>query len=143
MDKKLAGIFFAILIGIIFEAGATLVSVDSSFGNNSLTHDSVSGLEWLDVTITSGSSYDNVAIQFGSGLLYEGFRFATRQEVYNLWDNAGLANYLTGTGSQPNSAVNTFASFLGNAVPVFCPGADSMILRTSTIRAFANFFVVL
>ncbi|MFT4585431.1 MAG: hypothetical protein ACI915_004287 [Gammaproteobacteria bacterium] len=114
MNKKLTGTFFAILVGVSLEASAALSSVDSSFGNNTLTHDSVSGLEWLDVAITSGNSYDTVATQIGSGLIYEGFRFATRQEVYNLWDNAGLAHYLTGTGSQPNGDVNTFAGFLGN-----------------------------
>lgn len=114
MDIKSISLAATTCIFLSTSVNAALVSIDSDFGTNTLTHDSVSGLEWLDVTITSGDSYATVADQIGSGLLYDGFRFATRQEVFNLWDNAGLAHYLTGTGSQPNSALNTFTSFLGN-----------------------------
>lgn len=106
------------MFGIQTTANATLLSIDSGFGTNTLTNDSTSGLDWLDLSITDGFSYSTIESQMGSGLTYDGYRFATYQEVFELWENAGFDHYLTGTGTQPNGSFNTFVNYFGNTFNV-------------------------
>ena len=60
------------------------------------TTDSNTGLDWLDLTATSGKSYDDVESQMNSGLLYEGWRHANRAEVRDFWFDAGGLAPFTG-----------------------------------------------
>lgn len=69
---------------------AAIVSVDwQSAGDNLITRDSVTGLDWLDLTVTQGKSYNNILSQLEPGQLYEGWRYASRAEVLQLWNNMG------------------------------------------------------
>lgn len=49
--------------------------------------DTNTNLSWLNFSETFGSSVGDVTNQFGSGGLYEGFRYATNNEVVSLWNN--------------------------------------------------------
>ena len=59
-------------------------------GNN-LTIDTITGFEWLDTTLSSNMSYNQIAAEFGSGGLFEGFQFATRADIATFWLNAGIS----------------------------------------------------
>jgi hypothetical protein len=61
-------------------ANAALISVDliQGSGDGVITRDTVSGLDWLDLTTTVNQTYDQV----GTGSWYEaGFRYALQSEV--------------------------------------------------------------
>ena len=55
-----------------------------------LTVDTTAGLEWLDLTLSTGLSFDEVAAELGPGGLFEGFRHATAAEIATFWGNAGI-----------------------------------------------------
>jgi len=77
-----------------------------------LTIDTATGLAWLDLTLTTGLSYDDVAAGAG-GFIGAGFSIATTDDVATLFTNAGATN-LTGDSlpSQFASATNLI-SLLG------------------------------
>jgi hypothetical protein len=57
--------------------------------NNTYTTDTVSGLDWLDVTASVNRSYFDVSSQFGVGGDFEGWRYASGVELNTLISNAG------------------------------------------------------
>ncbi len=79
------------LIGLSFSlsVNASIISLDSSFGENTITRDTATGLDWLDVTETRGLSFYHVTDQMGAGQTYEGFRYATMAEFDQLVTNFG------------------------------------------------------
>ena len=62
-------------------------------GDQKLTLDSNTGLEWLDIDQTLNKSYETVTSSFGTGGAYEGFRYATLAEFQALLANAGMMGY--------------------------------------------------
>lgn len=54
-----------------------------------ITRDTVSGLEWLDVTETRGVSFSQVTAQFVNGGTLESWRYATTHELDQLITNWG------------------------------------------------------
>lgn len=68
---------------------AEIISLDSPFGEDTITYDTDTGLQWLDVTVTQGLSYDNVTAEMVVGGAYEGWRYATVQEFDQLVVNFG------------------------------------------------------
>jgi hypothetical protein len=98
-------------------ASAALVSADwETVGDHLLTQDTVSGLQWLDLTETYGLTHEFVSGQLGAGGQFEGFRYATDAEVQELWLNfdidlsAGAPT--SASGSDPG--VEAAANLLGN-----------------------------
>ncbi len=79
------------LLGLsVSSANAKLTSGnDISFGRDSITIDSVSGLEWLDLTHTLLTTFNYVSGQFGAGKEYDGWRHATEDEVDAFWSSGG------------------------------------------------------
>jgi hypothetical protein len=62
-------------------AQATLISVDDVvFGADSITQDTASGLEWLDLTQTVGYSYNQVTSRLTT-TAFAGWQIATRQQT--------------------------------------------------------------
>lgn len=82
------------------EAGAISATSWKVAGDQKLTLDSISGLEWLDIDQTLNKSYQTVTNSFGVGGTYEGFRYATVAEFQTLLTNAGALSY----------SVNSFSS---------------------------------
>ena len=68
---------------------AAILSLDSSFGSDTITRDTDTGLDWLDVTVTRGLSYNQVTAELGAGGTYEGYRYATMAELDALIVNFG------------------------------------------------------
>lgn len=95
--RRLVPVFLA--LGLLWAAGsganAALISVDSGFGPDSITRDTETGLDWLDVSLTrnnlvGSSTFIDVPAELGPGGLFDGFRHATVDEVDNF--------FATGTG---------------------------------------------
>ena len=75
---------------------ASIISIDDPvFGIDSVTQDSESGLDWLDVTLSINRSFLDVNSQFGIGGDYEGWRYANTSDFTQLWHNI-LGNNPTG-----------------------------------------------
>jgi hypothetical protein len=93
MPRLCSSLLTSVLISGLtgFAANATLSELDDPiFGPASLTRDTDQNLDWLDLPISAGRSYDDVSIQFGAGGDFEGFRHATRDEVQALLNGAGF-----------------------------------------------------
>lgn len=93
---------------LISPSYAVLISQNSIYGSDSITLDTDTGLQWLDpwLAIVQGgsgcgggpscggihlNSYYDIKAQLGEGGYYEGFRYATRQEVETLfYSSAGI-----------------------------------------------------
>jgi hypothetical protein len=70
-------------------AQAALLAGDlTTSGDGLITKDSLTGLEWLDLTLTQGISFDAVAAGFGGYTTEKGFRFANAAEVNALSTSA-------------------------------------------------------
>lgn len=87
--SALTGVIFAGLFTA--SAQSAILSMDSSYGVDTITRDTATGLDWLDVTVTRGLSYDQVTAQLGVGGTYEGYRYATVAELDQLIINFGYA----------------------------------------------------
>ena len=74
------------MIGFIpLDISAALVpATDVNFGTDSLTRDTVNGLDWLDVTHTTGRAYVDISGKFGVGQEFDGYRYATINQVLAL-----------------------------------------------------------
>ena len=86
-------LFQLILLTFCFSitAHAALIETDWAVTNDAaLTLDSNTGLEWLDITVTAGLSYNDVVAELGVGGAYEGFSFASSQQVAGLFSAVGL-----------------------------------------------------
>lgn len=77
-------------------ASANLIDQDWVVGGDTFQFsliDTSTGLEWLDVGVTYSVSYDTVVNNhIAPGGIYEGFRYATADEVLHLWEQAGISN---------------------------------------------------
>jgi len=74
-----------LLVALTTSAHAALIQHDwETVNDTALTYDTTTGLEWLDITVTAGLSYNEVAAELGTGGAYEGFSFASKQQVLNL-----------------------------------------------------------
>ena len=84
---------------------------DPNFGPNSITVDTSSGLGWLNVGESAGLSYQQVLSDTQPGGVFDGFRFATVQEVLDLYNSAGIS----GPGYYPLStpAIQSLFSLVG------------------------------
>ena len=76
---------------------------DAVFGNDSITIDPTSGLDWLDLTFSIGRSYADVGTQFGVGGEFEGWRYATQADLTVLFlSSAGITALGTETPASSN-----------------------------------------
>jgi len=57
-----------------------------------ITLDTQTGLEWLALTATQNTSYQEILSGFGSYTTTHGFRVATKNEVNQLFQNVGVTN---------------------------------------------------
>lgn len=103
---------------------AALVSADSVYGVGSVTQDSATGLEWLDLTQTSNRSYNQI-LGGANGYLSNGFAVATLSQVELLMTHAGWdgIDASANSGSAANlAAVQLLISLLGQTGVSGTPG---------------------
>ena len=82
----------AILGALASSAHAALISIDlAAPGDDLITRDTGSGLDWLDLTVTTGYSQNDIEADVG-GWLSAGWRYATGAEVCGLFNSLGHAS---------------------------------------------------
>lgn len=89
MNRK--QIALALLVTGLFLSGqaqASLSSRDSAFGGGTITYDSDTNLEWLDLTVTQGQSFNDVFASLAS--TYKGYRYASSDEVLRFFSDGGV-----------------------------------------------------
>lgn len=98
------------------QANAALVQADWKMaGDNAITLDTDSNLEWLDVSLSVNQSFNYVSTQFGTGGLYSGFRYATGDEVATLFTNAGI-NFNYSSSAADANKINSLISLVGATI---------------------------
>lgn len=115
---------FAVLLSLSSSSWAALISYDfSSAGDELLTRDTGTSLEWLDLTVTTSLSYNDIVGGYGDYLTTHGFRYATALEVNQLITNAG--------GDNP-AGIQTLLDMLGCTINCASanPGARGIIPQT-------------
>ncbi|MDD2734275.1 MAG: PEP-CTERM sorting domain-containing protein [Desulfuromonadaceae bacterium] len=124
MKKILALLTMGVFtLGMVTVPEASLISQDlNASGDGLLTHDSSTGLSWLDLTATTGISYNDVLAGSGGYTTTLGFRYATAHEVGQLFFDAGVVqtNWAWGYWNfvNPNYVANaTLVSLLGITYP--------------------------
>ncbi len=109
------------LITLIVGAGlaqASHISLDSAFGPGTITLDTATGLQWLDLTVTNGRSTDWVLEQTAPGGLLYGWWYATIGQL-----DAFAAPYLVILASGSSCSVITTCS----AVPLEIEGVQAFV----------------
>lgn len=106
---------------------AALVSANSVYGVGSVTQDTVTGLEWLDLTQTTNRSYNQI-LGGVNGYLANGFAVATLAQVELLLSHAGWngIDASANSGSAANlAAVQLLISLLGQTGISGTPGESA------------------
>lgn len=100
-------------------------------GDQLLTYDSATNLEWLNLTVTANHSYLEILAGFGGFIGSFGFQYATQSQVSTLFQHAGVSKF-----SGPSSGLD-YANHYGIEVlqdlmngksmrPVIFPGSISV-----------------
>ncbi len=115
---KLATLTTALVLST--SANAAIISVDwQNAGDNMITQDTASGLEWLDLTVTSFRSYNDISSKLGDGQEFDGWRYATTTEISGFFDAfGGDSNYYNGWSTQNNGLFDKIAPYWGDLVCV-------------------------
>lgn len=102
--------FFSVLVTLAILAACNISRAqslestgDAIFGPNSITRDLNTGLEWLDVDLTTDKSFNEIALLTQPGGTFEGFEIATFDQVAQLYNSAGLS---LGTTFDTDSAIS-------------------------------------
>jgi hypothetical protein len=90
MRNALAVSMWIVSMGFADGARATLMAESSSFGADTVTFDTETGLRWLDLTLSAGLSHTQLQLQLQPGGTFDGYRLATEDEIAELFANAGI-----------------------------------------------------
>ena len=86
-SRLLGAVCACIYLLYIQSATATLINGDwKTAGDNLITSDDY-GLEWLDLTVTANRSYDDVSSKLGPGEEFDGWRYASLEEISAIQEN--------------------------------------------------------
>jgi hypothetical protein len=113
-------------MGMAPAAQAALISENSSYGADTLTLDTATNLEWLDLTLTQNRSFNDISGQLGSAGQFAGFHYATQADVHTLFLDAGFSvepGTIASSTNPPDLAAGaTLLSLLGETSDVLFPG---------------------
>lgn len=114
MKSLLLPIALLMLVGAN-AAQATLIEHDFvSSGDKSITYDSVTDLEWLDLKVTQGKfSYDSIQSELLPSHEFYGFRYATKGEVDSLLSSFGLGLHPITQIGNDRAQIEHYFSLLG------------------------------
>lgn len=157
--RRLVAAAGLVVLGTVFTmpANASLLSADSEFGSGTVTQDTETGLEWLDplLGVMPGGgcclTYNQISAEFGAGGLFDGFRFATRQELETLFFVSAGIDLASPTKSQAIGGLigllgDTFSADIGGdtflATSAFFDDGDpaSAGLASLTVISGSSFF---
>lgn len=92
---------------------ATIISMDTSFGQDTMTLDTNTGLGWLDITLSTPYSYDQILLELMPGGGFDGFRLAALSEVTAFWQNAGIPTIGNDFVSENYAPIRNLMGFVG------------------------------
>ena len=98
----------ALVLALSNNANATLID------NGSFTTDTLTGLDWMDLTETVDLSYDYVSSQFGKGGEFEGWTLASRSQVLEFFGNAGGSGVYSGWSTNNSGVVTPLLDLWGD-----------------------------
>jgi hypothetical protein len=101
---------FALLVALMPAEADLLSQDDFRFGPGSLTHDTRTGLTWLDVTLTVAMSYEQVLAATLPDGEFAGCRYATSEEVLSLYVSGGIPGF--GVYPEASSVSQSFLSLI-------------------------------
>ena len=116
MKKSLSRISYGLLAGVLFIL-APPVSADMVHFQDldTVTRDlHEGGLEWLDLTETTGWSINAITPELEAGGLFEGWRFATLDEIETLWLNFGALPPFEGWNVLNEGLADPFVALFGD-----------------------------
>jgi hypothetical protein len=87
--------------------------MDSSFGPGTVTLDTQTGLQWLDVPISGPYSYNGTLAELGPGGVFDGYRIATMAEVQTLLHNAGIPYFGNAFVPENYQPIKDLMSYVG------------------------------
>src|SRR5215813_7908755 len=118
MERCVICVCVTVLLSVALPAEAKLNSVDSTFGPGTITRDDASGIDWLDLTVTSGQSINQILPQLAPGQKFAGFHFANDEELAGLFRDAGFATSSGQNSSNPNDVAlaTSLVSLLGQNI---------------------------
>jgi hypothetical protein len=113
---NVVGMISAVLFALVDSSAiAAFAELDwKATGDTLITYDSQTGLDWLDITETVGMSKSAVFAKLGAGGAFEGFSFATTEQLSTLFDDA---NFGTNHLHIPNPVIQEFVDLLGSSGP--------------------------
>ena len=122
----------ALTLLIASTAPAALVSQGGTFGADTETLDTGTGLAWLDLSVTASISFDTMQTQLGT--TFAGWRYATGAERQTFFVNAGIPS-VPGVSAANVTPITNLIALLGGplssvAVPGFQRDAVSAFLGT-------------
>ena len=115
--KTICHPILATLVFLLVNAPSTEASLyltgDPYFGPNSVTVDTSTELGWLNLSESVDLSYNQVTADMQPGGIFNGYRYATLQEVFGLCSSAGIP----GPGYYPLStpAIQNLFSLIGSS----------------------------
>jgi hypothetical protein len=127
-------VFIVLLIMVGMPVHAALVN------NGSYTTDTVSDLDWLDLTETRNRSYDDISSQLDAGGEFAGWRYATGVEAEALFTQFGLPiGRATDDplSAEMNASIILMSSYLGETVS-FLNAAEQRYYGTLGIVGQSN-----
>lgn len=147
VQKKLKRFAVSLAAGVAFAATADshagLVSLnDTTYGAGSLTWDTATNLEWLDLTVSQGWSFPNVASELGSGGKFEGFSIATSTQFMQLMQNGGWSDPFNTVyaGDHPRyNKARQLIDLLGNTLLNLDPSYGTYGFVTDTAASGSHF----
>lgn len=78
---------FSIILIFLPDSKAEILELNSDFGKGTITRDAYQNLDFLDVDITKGYSYNDIASELNDKEQFKKYRYATRSEVTSLASN--------------------------------------------------------
>ncbi len=96
------------------------------------TYDPNTGLEWLDLRLTAGRSYQSILNGWQGYTTSDGYRFATRNEIQQLFMDAGATPVGSGWNSSDTAAARYLLSLLGITLSVTSADRSWMFFDPST-----------
>lgn len=117
------------VITLVLSSNVNAALVSTSWLNpndNLITVDTDTTLEWLDTTYTLNRSYNDISSEFGVGGEFEGWRYATEDDLITFFTNAGGAGTYNGQTnvSGVSSSLSSADTYIGDLVSIW-GGFDS------------------
>ena len=133
MTKQVAFLLVGITLSftVSVSSRAALIPVDDPlFGPASITADTATDLQWLDLTQTTNLSHLQMDSLIASDMRFVGWRYASGSEVASLFTDAGICFCYSAENIDP---VSNLQSLLGvTSTARGAPGSPDLVLITSS-----------